>query len=226
MRLRKLLFTIMMLFLVTGCSVENISNKDINKNVDIILNNKIKYSNQDAIGYQYYLPNGINVKEVMDFNQVLYSNGNTYYLYADVVSYYHKVSKEYKKDSKAYISKKLDYGKKTGYLEVNKDGNKYFVEMMFNYAKIEAYVSKKDLNETISNMSYILSSVKYNKNIIETLLGSQKYDLSENEEYNIFDSKKTNSEDKFLDYVNEYDNYNGEIENLIEHEEVEANKDE
>ena len=98
--------------------------------------------------------------------------------------------------------------------------------MMFNYAKMEAYIPKEDLNETITNMSYILSSVKYNKNIIETLFGNQKYDLSENEEYNIFSSKGTSSENQFLDYVNEYDNYNGEVENLIEHNEVETDKDE
>lgn len=226
MKLRKILFTIVIIFLAAGCSVKNISNENINKNLDIILKNKIKYANHDAIGYQYYLPSGVSVKEVNDFNQVLYSHGNTYYLYADVVSYYHKVTKKYKKDSSAFISKKLKYKNKVGYLEVNEDEGKYFIEMMFNYAKVEACVSKADLNDTLVNMSYILSSVKYNKNIIETLLGNQKYDLSENEEYNIFNSKKTSSESKFLDYVNEYDNYNSEVENLMEHEDIETNKNE
>ena len=61
---------------------------------------------------------------------------------------------------------------------------------MFNYAKMEALVTESELNETISNMSYILSSVKYNDKIIETLIGNKKYDLSDNETYNIFKSKK------------------------------------
>jgi hypothetical protein len=69
-------------------------------------------------------------------------------------------------------------------------------------------------------MSYILSSIKYNDNIIETLIGDKKYDLSENETYNIFNTKKKN-EGNFIDYVNEYDNYEGDdAGSLIEKDEI------
>ena len=94
--------------------------------------------------------------------------------------------------------------------------------MMFNYAKVEAYVSKYDLIDSISNISYVLSSIKYNKNTIETMLGSGKYDLGENETYNIFETKKT-TDGNFLDWVNEYDTYNGDnssLESLIEQDEI------
>ena len=217
--IEKILVSLVVLLLFTGCSIENISNEDISKNIDIILSKNIKYSNTNAIGYQYYLPSGINVRRTNDFNQELHSNGITYYLYADAVSYYYKVNKEYEINSKAYISKSLSYNGKSGYVEVNKQGNEYFVEYMFNYAKMEALVTESELNETISNMSYILSSVKYNDKIIETLIGNKKYDLSDNETYNIFKSKKK-TDGNFLKYENEYGDYKGSIESLIEKDEI------
>lgn len=219
MNMKRILIVVISLLILTGCTIESISNDDVIKNVDIILSKKIKFSNEDAIGYQYYLPSHMNVKNVNDFNEEIISNGVSYYLYADVVSFYYKVDIDYKVDKKAYISKKLNYNDKQGYLEVNKDGNNYYVEMMFNYAKIEASVPEYDLVDSISNMSYILSSVKYNNNIIETLIGNKKYDLSDNETYNIFKSKKKN-DGNFLDYVNEYDTYEGDIESLIEKDEI------
>ena len=217
--IKKILVSLVVLLLFTGCSIENISNEDISKNIDIILSKNIKYSNTNAIGYQYYLPTEINVRRTNDFNQELYSNGITYYLYADAVSYYYKVNKDYEITDKAYISKPLSYNGKSGYIEVNKHDNGYFVEIMFNYAKIEALVTESELNETISNMSYILSSVKYNDKIIETLIGDKKYDLSDNETYNIFKSKKK-TDGNFLKYENEYGDYKGNIESLIEKDEI------
>ena len=225
MKVHKILLLFMLLLIVTGCKLENLSNDSIDKNIDIILNKKIKYANKNAVGYQYYLPSGVSVNEVNDFNQILFSNGNHYYLYADVVSYYHKVKKNYKVNKKAFYSKELKYGKNYGYIEINEDSGKYYIEMMYNYAKIESYVKKEDINDTVINMSYILSSVKYNDDIIEILLGESKYDLSNDETYNIFDTKKEDFTNNFLDYVNEYDNYDGEIKNLIEQEEIETKND-
>lgn len=226
MNIKKLLIIAISLFIFSGCSIQSISDEKIENNVNLILSKKIKYSNKDAIGYQYYLPKYMSVKDVKGFNQELYYNRKTFYMYADVVSYYHKVKKEYKVDNNAYISKKLKNGKKTGYLEVNKKDNKYYVEMMYNYVKIEGYTDKYDLVDSISSMAYILSSVKFNDNVVETLLGDKRYDLSENETYNIFKTKK-NKEGNFLDYVNEYDTYKGEDpNNLIEKDEIQSNNEE
>ena len=91
MRLRKVLLLIFAAFALTGCTVSNINTKDYMKNINTILSRKSKYTNKNAIGYQYYLPSGVVVTEVNDFNQRLMSKGDIYYLYADVVSYYHKV---------------------------------------------------------------------------------------------------------------------------------------
>ena len=96
---------------------------------------------------------------------------------------------------------------------------------MFNYAKIESYVKKSNLKDSLNNMAYILSSVKYNDDIVENLLGEEKYNLSENEAYNIFKTKKGSSEN-FLKYVDEYDNYEGDdAADLIEKKEIDRNKD-
>ena len=227
MKIKKLLVIIICLFIFSGCKIESISNDNIEDNVNLIFSKNIENINTNAIGYQYYLPSYITVKNVNDFNQELYYSGKTFYLYADVVSYYHKVKSEYEVDSKAYLSKKLDYDKKKGYLEINEDNNKYYVEMMYNYAKIEGYVNKDDLVDFVSSISYILRSVKYNDNVIETLLGDKRYDLSDNETYNIFKTKKSNEGD-FLDYVNEYDNYNGneDLNSLMDKDEIESEEKE
>lgn len=222
MNIKKILLAIICLFVFTGCKIENISNRDIRANVDSILNKKIKYLNKDAIGYQYYLPEYMSVKDITGFNQTLYYNGNNFYLYADIVSYFHKVEKDYEVDDNAYISMKLENRDKKGYLEVNEENGKYYIEMMYNYAKIEAYVDKTDLVDSVGSISYILSSIKYNDNIVESMLGNSKYDLSGNETYNIFKAKKK-SDGNFLDDVNKYDVYKGDessAESLIEKEEI------
>lgn len=226
MNIKKILLLIICLFIFSGCTIESISDNNIDKNIDVIFSKKSKYLNKDAIGYQYYLPKFMSVKDSNEYNQELYYNGQTYYLFADLVSYYHKNHKDYEIDDKAYISKEIKNGKKYGYLEVNKVGKKYFVEMMYNYAKIETYTNKNNLVDTITNASIILNSIKYNKNVIETLIGDKKYDFSENETYNIFEAKKTNTTN-FLDYINEYDKYKGDdLNNLIEKKEIESQEKE
>ena len=227
MKMKKILLIIAFLFIFSGCKIENISNDNIEENIKIIFSKDIKNLNTNAIGYQYYLPSYKKKKNVNDFNQELYYNGKTFYLYADVVSYYHKVENGYKENQKAYISKKLDYNAKNGYLEINENKGKYYVEMMYNYAKIEGYVKKEDLVDFVSSISYILRSVKYNDNVIETIIGDKRYDLSENETYNIFKTIKT-GDANFLDYVNEYDNYNGseELNSLIDKDEIKTEEKE
>ena len=98
--------------------------------------------------------------------------------------------------------------------------------MMFNYSKIEGYVDKNDLRDSLNNMAYILSSIKYNDKVITNLLGEEKYNLSTNQKYNIFNVKKTNT-DAFLKYESEYNTYSGEdaSKDLIEKKEIEHDND-
>ena len=225
MRYKKtILFLFILLF--TGCSMVNINTNNYLKNINTILKRNSKYTSDNAIGYQYKLPIGVTKIESNEFNEVLKCNDSRYYLYADVVSYYYKTENKYKVDKKAFLSSKLEYKDKSGYVEVNEDNGKYFVEMMYNYSKIEGYVDKKDLRDTLNNMAYILSSIKYNDNVIENLLGEEKYNLSANQKYNIFNVKKNNNR-SFIKYASEYDTYNGEeaSRELIEKKEIEQDED-
>ena len=225
MKVHRLLLFLLIVLTMSGCTIKNINTDNYINNINTILSRKSKYTNKDSIGYQYYLPDGVIVNEVNDFNQTLMSKGDIYYLYADVVSYYHKVKFKYEVNNNAYLSKKISYKKRQGYVEVNQYGDYYYIEMMYNYAKIESYVYKSNLGEALSNMAYILSSVKYNDDIVENLLGEEKYNLSDNETYNIFETKK-NATDNFLKYVDKFDNYEGtDATDLIKKKEINQDKD-
>ena len=121
-----------------------------------------------------------------------------YYLYLDEVDYYYKETVKYKEKNNTYFSKKLNNKGKTGYLEITKKGELYLIEFVYNYAKIEALVPQSQINETVLNSSYILSTIKYNKNVIK--LSLKDYLLKEKEEtYEEF-TKKNQDEESFLKY--------------------------
>ena len=221
MRIKKTIL-FLLIFLFAGCSVVDINTNNYLKNVNNIIKRNNKYTSDNAIGYQYKLPVGVTKIESNEFNEVLKAKNEKYYLYADVVSYYYKTNEKYKVDKKAFLSSELKNKDKTGYVEVNEDNGKYFVEMMYNYSKIEAYIDKKELKDTLNNMAYILSSIKYNDDVIESLLGDEKYNLSANQKYSIFNVKKNNTS-SFIKYEKDYDTYNGEeaSKELIEKKEIE-----
>lgn len=219
------LLVVVSIFCTTACKIVNISSNDYIKNIEVILSRNSKYTNKGAIGFQYFLPSGVSVFEVNEYNQKLLSNGDIYYLYTDIVSYYHKINNSYEENKNAYISEKFVYNNKQGYVEVNELNDSYYVEMMFNYAKIESKVKKPNLKNALNNMAYVLSSIKYNDDIVETLLGDEKYKLSENEKYNIFETKDVTS-DNFLKYDDEYGQYDGDDAiDLIEKKEIIQDKD-
>ena len=163
-------------------------------------------------GYKYYLPKGIRIINKEDYNALLKdSHGNCYYLYVDVISYFHKSVNDYVVSKDSYYSKKLSYNKKNGYLQIDKIGSKYFIQYVFNYAKIEAYVDKKNLDESIWYMSSILGTIKFNDTILESLIGENALDYKE-EDYTLF--KADSSKESFLDVVEreETDKYKKDIE--------------
>jgi len=211
----KKIFVLLLISLtfLTGCSVAEINDKDMNKIVDTILGKNLNLHNQTSNGYKYYLPRGTRVIDSTSYNEKLYSSGNVYYLYVDIVSYHFKKDVSYEENEDAYFSKKLDYNDKKGYLEITKIKGLYFVEMMYNYSKIEVIVSKDDIEDAVINASYILSSLDFNDKIIEILFNEATLDLDE-EEFELFEPKR--EEGNFLDYVKEYDQYEDTIdEDLI-----------
>lgn len=228
MRLKKILVLIVCIVLLSGCSIVRINTKSYDTNIYNVLKRKNYKVNTNSVGYQYYLLDGITKKEGNEFNQVLKSTNGTYYMYVDLVSYYHETSKDYNIDKSLYISKKINYKDNIGYLEVTDKDDYYYVKAMYNYSKIEAHISKNKLNNALVEIFYTLSSIKYNDTIIEELLGNDKYDLSENKEYNLFNIDNDDGESNYLEEIKKYDVYDAEedAQNLIEHEEVNTSIDE
>lgn len=202
------LFTLLILF--TGCEIKDINEEDINKIIDETLSYKVQGANNYFNGYKYYIPRGFNLEDKKGNNHVLTSNNDNYYLYVDVVSYYHKKEIETTFDKELYFSKKISYNGIDGYIKIDKSNNDiYYIEVVFNYSKIEAYVKEENLEYAVENSIRILSSIKYNDVILDTLVGEKTLDYQE-EVYDFFESKREDG--NFLDYIEEYDVYDKEDE--------------
>lgn len=202
------LIILALLFLTTGCSAQNLNDMSTEECVDYVISSDIDLSNVNNVGYRYYLPRGFSVVNDVDYNETLLSNGNRYYMYVDIVSYYNNKTPSYTQNSTAYLSKKISHNNKEGYLEVNKQNNKFFIEMMYNYAKIEVLVDEEEIKEAVTNISYILSSLRYNRSVIRNLIDEDVLDFEE-KAYEIEQPDRDESETKnILDYAEEYDNYN------------------
>ena len=188
-----------MLLLVSGCSVQTLSTTSFEDNISMILSEDTTLANVNFDGYQYYVPDGMRFVNKDDYNALLQDKyANRYYLYVDAIGYFHDTKNTYKINKDAYYSKKLNYNKKNGYIEINEIGDEYFVEMVFNYCKIEAYIPKKYLIPVINNMSYILQSVDFHDKILESLIGENVLNYKE-ESFNIFESKE-DTDDSVLKY--------------------------
>lgn len=198
MKKRIVLLSIMLL-LVSGCSVQTLSTTSFEDNISMILSDDTTLANVNFDGYQYYVPDGMRFVNKDDYNALLQDKyANRYYLYVDAIGYFHDTKNTYKINKDAYYSKKLNYNKKNGYIEINEIGDEYFVEMVFNYCKIEAYIPKKYLIPVINNMSYILQSVDFHDKILESLIGENVLNYKE-ESFNIFESKE-DTDDSVLKY--------------------------
>lgn len=200
--MKKLIVLLSILTLsLTGCA--SLNTNSIDKVIETVMKKNSKLKNVNFEGYSYYVPRGLKFLNKNEYNAYLSDQyNNHYYLYVDVISRYHKVEQKYKVDKKAYYSKKIKTKDKFGYLEINEVKGYYFIEAMLNYTKIEAYVSKDNLIDGLTDISSILSSVKYNDKVLDTIVGENILNYKE-ENYNIFETKKNTSD--FLDYVKEYD---------------------
>lgn len=201
--MKKITILLLSVILLTGCTVVRIDTKSIDNTINVVLSKKNQLYNQVGKGYKYYIPRGVNYIDTSELNDRLYSNGNYYYLYIDVISYYYQKEFDYQINKNAYYSRKLNFNGQHGYLEINKNKDKYFIEFMYNYAKIEAMVDKEDINDVVLNASYILSTIKFNSNVIKLMLDEYFFSKKE-KKYDIFTSKKNIS--NFVEYFDEEDN--------------------
>ncbi|MDD4705751.1 MAG: hypothetical protein PHS24_00855 [Bacilli bacterium] len=202
--MKKLILLIILLITASGCI--KINDNDISILVKEVQNSKLELSNIHRKGYKFYLPVGLMVNKTKDFNEIMINKDIKYYMYVDLVSYYNKIKKDYKINDQAFISKDISNPDTNGYLEVNQKNDKYLIEIMYNYAKIELIVNKDNLEETITNSMIILSTIKFNDDIIKNMMGENVLNFNE-EQLNIFEAR--GSESNFLEYIQEYDSYEG-----------------
>ena len=224
--MKKFFLLIIITIFITGCSIKKIDTADKDSLISFMTNENYKLYNRYSIGYKYYLPKGVSLINYGDYNEQLLSNGNIYYLYIDITSYYYKKEMNIEKCSDCDYYKQINNDNKKGFVKVKEhDNDRYYVIYQYNYAKIESIIDKKNIDETLINMGYILASIKYNDSIIKNIIDNN-IKISNEETFNL--KKPNNNESTFLDYVNTYDKYNKKEEdkNKIDDESIIINNDE
>lgn len=185
--MKKVLLLLMLAFLLTGC--KNINQSSYEEIIAFgLYDQKVTFKNKTSQGYSYYLPKGLIVIEDVNNNLTLKGEKYNLYLYVDLISYYNKKEDTYQENNTSYYSKRITKDDKFGYLEINlRENDKYLIEIMYNYAKIEVIVNNKDIKEVLSYAISLLSSISYNDKIIENMIGADILNYNENE-YNIFET--------------------------------------
>ncbi len=197
--MKKHLLLIVFLLLISGCS--NVNELSVDQTIETFAYKENK-TNIYRVGYKYYLPLGMQVDDQTLYNEVITNNKYNFYLYVDVISYLNKTEVGYQKVNDALYSNNFEYNNKYGYLEINnKENDKYLIEIMYNYAKIEVIVDYSDINESIIYAINVLKSIDYNDEVIENNLGNDVINFTD-EEYNIFNTTKSDS--NYLNYDNNY----------------------
>lgn len=204
--MKKYLLLFLSLISLTGCT--NIKNADYNTIINTSLQSTISPQNEYRAGYTYYLPKGLRIIKNEGNNEIFAHENNLYYLYVDKVSYYNKVTADYVEKTDVEFSKKLQTENQFGYVEIKKTAKEqYFIEIMYNYAKIEVIVPKEQINNALSYSLGILSSIKYQDTVLQSIMEENVLNSSE-VEYNIFETAKTES--GYLQIAEEYGQYQEE----------------
>ena len=219
---KKLLIITILLLSLTGCT--NLNTLDLDSLTDTLLSKDVNLTNNVFDGYKYYLPKGLKLVSKDEYNAIVKDEyNNTYYFYIDVISYYNKEKANYKENNNAYFSKELESNNKNGYLEITAIENTdvYFIEYMYNYGKIEAFVKENEIKSAIINMSSVLSSLQFNRTVLETLIGNKVLDYKE-DTYDVMKPKgSTATKDTYLEYEEKYGVYEGYGDNNTEEDKIE-----
>jgi len=202
--MKKILIFILVL-LLCGCTVVRIDTTSIDTIINVILSKDNNLYNHVGSGYKYYIPRGVSYIDTDDLNDKLYSNGCYYYLYVDVISYTNGVKFEYEGKEEVYYSREItqaDGFDSTGYLEITKqEDGLYYVEFLYNYARIETIVEKENLNLAVLNSAYILSTIQFNTDVIDLMLDDD-YFTNKEEKYEVFSKNEDSGNNFELQYNN------------------------
>lgn len=199
--MKKILILSLTLFLCVGCMrIDNVTNLD--SIVDEVISTNKDFVNTASLGYKYYLPTDVSKVYDKDYNQKFKVDDVYMYLYVDAVSYYYRNSLNFSLENENnYYYRKINNVEKIGYIKITEEEDRYFLKIVYNYAKIESYVPKTKLNNILTYSMVILDSIEYNNNLIEKIL-EDEYFSSVDEEYQI--QKPEDAESKFSEYLSEY----------------------
>lgn len=207
--MKKCLLVLFVLVILSGCKVTRIDSYDYKQILEKLISTDINIHNTVGNGYKYYIPKGVIRTSTMNYNDILKRNNNTYYLFVDVVGYYYKTKVDYEIDDSIYYSSEFEKENKYGFIDVQEKNGKLYIQMVYNYAKIETYIEEKDLKQTVIDLSYILSSVDFNDSLLKKMYEEGNLDSNE-QTYKLFENK--GKEGNFLEYVEQYDKYDEETE--------------
>ena len=199
MKIKKIVLSLLLILFVTGCSKVN------DMTYDEIINNFATSKNSANTyrrGYKYFLPKGVSLNYAGANYAILDSSDNYYYyLFIDLIGYINKTEINTTKTSNYIYSKVFNCDNKIGYIYIkNAENDKYMIEIMYDYAKIELMVDSKNVKESIINSTSILKSIVYDDKVIEALLKDDNLTYTE-ENFNMFD--KLNKKSGVLNYNNE-----------------------
>lgn len=201
--MKKVLVLCLAIICLTGCvSIDNSSYDEI---INETTASRLQVFNEYRKGYKFYLPIGLYTSDSKDYNEIIKSSSEFYYMYIDIISYLNKAAVEYTINSQAEYSKYIQNGDKTGYIEIKDlENKKYLVEIMYNYAKIEVIVEKSQIKRTVSNCLIVLSSIKYNDTFLNNLDKDSLLNYKE-EAVDIFDKIGGTDSSNLVEWVEEYD---------------------
>lgn len=188
----KIKYLVLVSFLFVLCGCTSLQKENVEDIVGTLATGYDK-ANIYRTGYSYYLSQGLTVTDYSLCNETIESNDNTFYLYVDLISYYNKKEIKHEKSDNSKYYSEISMNGKNGYFEINlKENNKYLIEIMFNYAKIEVMVDETNINVALKYAISILKSIEYNDNIIKNLLEEDVLNYQE-EVYDIFGNTGTSS---------------------------------
>ena len=105
--MKKYVLIIALLVCLTGCS--NIKSYSYDDIISKTLSEKKVKTNTYLEGYKLYLPEHMTLIGDLNNNDILYSYGDKYYLYVDLISYYNKTEASYDLVSNSKYSNEFDH---------------------------------------------------------------------------------------------------------------------
>ncbi len=199
----KKILIVFSIFLMVGCTGVNINTQTLSELIDSEIKEESKSATVNNKGYKYYLPSGFSVSKDNTYIQELLSNGITYYMNIDIVSYYYKnkMSSNHELDDYEYYT--FENNDTNGYLRIRKNNDNFYVELCYNYAIIEVEVKESELRYAVSRGIMILNSIKYNNSVIEKYINDN--DLESSETVYKIPEPENNEAKNVLEYIEEYE---------------------